>query len=100
MTNILRAKKVNAIGRVCDFVTPKGDDDQNPTHWLIGWGHPRDNQSASVNAETGEVTDFRFQSGMVVKKVDPASHMSMIDRRITYLFEKSVHKLQASEVVS
>ena len=91
MSRELRAKKIASLSKTSQFVeADNADDDNKITHWLLRWPSPLDNQHATVDATTGEVTDFRRQSGTVIEDVDPAPWVSTIDRRINYLFD--VHK--------
>ena len=91
MSRELRARKIGLLSKTSPFVEAESADDDNKiTHWSLRWPSPLEKQWATVDATTGEVTDFRRQSGTVIEDVDPAPWMSMIDRRINYLFD--LHK--------
>ena len=88
MKNELRKKKIEALAKVTEHVEPAcGNAYDNPSHWLLRWpGVPASQQSATIEATTGIVTDYRHLSGTVSEDVPPKSWLGKIDRRINYLY--------------
>ena len=81
MTKELRLYKLGKLAEVSDYVV-KYD------HYELHWPPPKKKQYACIDHETGNVESFiRVDGGFADRVPSVANYITMIDRRINYLFE-------------
>ena len=94
MTNESRARKVQVLAHVSDWVAGPNSIDEFG-YATVSWPFPKNRQFATIDVESGKVTRFVRQSGSVTEEVYPLGDLAMIDRRINYLANQ--HRKEMSE---
>ena len=86
MTNTLRAYKISKLVNSTEYL------DQSSDRWILRWPPPRDRQIAEINNKSGQITRYRQVIGTQTIECDPINWVSVIDRRINYLWEKNMNR--------
>ena len=94
MTNELRATKVSQLAKFSPMVEGR-ESVETFGRATLKWPHPKVNQYAVIDTNSGDVIEFIHQSGAVAESVSPHGWLDMIDRRIKYL--STIHREQIKE---
>ena len=86
MKNILRLKRLTALGEVSDNVDLQGVNDYQQI--TVTWSYPKHKQHCDVDSTTGEVISFDKVSGSITEPVQPESWLKLIDAHINRLCRK------------
>ena len=97
-----RALKMSLINKVSDYVNvyDQGTDNDGEEfiQWKLSWSSPKYRQFAVIDAVMGEIEEFYLQSGTELQKADVGSWVSLIDRRINYLWER--HRVEIKRIMA
>lgn len=89
MTKELRIAKLKMLIGNTDYVDRHRDRDGVPTHYTVRWVAPRDRQTATIDAKTGNITSWRSLDGDVINEVASSDgsclNVAKVDRRINWL---------------
>ena len=97
MTNTLRAYKLNKLASIVKDTDHIGSNDNN---WTLRWPPPRDRQTAEIDINSGKIISYKRADGLQTIDCDPINWVSVIDRRIDYLWRKFKDELTNKEVAS
>ena len=94
MTNTLRAYKISKLMNSNKYL------DQSSDRWILRWPPPRDRQIAEIDNKSGQIISYQQVIGTQTIECDPINWVSVIDRRINYLWEKNMKQPSNKEVAS
>ena len=94
MTNTLRAYKISKLMNSTEYL------DQSRNRWILRWPPPRDRQIAEIDNRSGQIIRYRQVTGNQTIECDPINWVSVIDRRINYLWGKIMNQSSNKEVAS
>ena len=94
MTNTLRVYKITKLMNSTEYL------DQSSDRWILRWPPPRDRQIAEIDNRSGQIIRYRQVTGNQTIECDPINWVSVIDRRINYLWGKIMNQSSNKEVAS